>query len=72
VGGDPDRHERRWQRTLSSTIASDYRKYGSAGVVFAIMALLIAIGVVVVLGAVLGVVWRERHEHPPAEPEHQQ
>ena len=53
--------------TLSSTIASDYRKYGSAGVVFAIMTLLIAIGVVIILGALLGVVWRERPRHPPGE-----
>jgi membrane protein len=53
--------------TLSSTIASNYRKYGSAGVVFAIMTLLIAIGVVITLGALLGVAWRERHEHRPGE-----
>jgi small-conductance mechanosensitive channel len=53
--------------TLSSTIASNYRKYGSAGVIFAIMTLLIAIGVVIMLGALLGVVWRERREHPPGE-----
>ncbi|MBV8994223.1 MAG: YihY/virulence factor BrkB family protein [Pseudonocardiales bacterium] len=53
--------------TLSSTIASDYRKYGSAGVVFAIMTLLIAIGVVIILGALLGVVWRERREHSSGE-----
>jgi membrane protein len=53
--------------TLSSTIVSDYRKYGPAGVVFALMPLLIAIGVVVVLGAILGVAWRERHEHPLGE-----
>lgn len=46
--------------TLSSTIVSDYKKYGSIGVVFAIMSLLIAIGVVIMLGALLGVVWRER------------
>lgn len=53
--------------TLSSTIASDYRKYGPAGVVFAIMALLIAIGVVIILGSVLGLAWRERREHPLGE-----
>jgi len=50
---------------LPSVIASNYRKYGSAGVVFAIVTLLVAIGVVITLGAVLGVAWRERHEHPP-------
>lgn len=53
--------------TLSSTITSDYKKYGSAGVVFAIMPLLIAIGVVIILGALLGLAWRERREHPPGE-----
>jgi membrane protein len=53
--------------TFSSTIASDYRKYGSAGVVFALMTLLIAIGVVLVLGALLGLAWRERHD---AQAEH--
>ena len=46
--------------TLPSAIASDYRKYGSIGVVFAIMSLLIAIGVVIMLGALLGLAWRER------------
>jgi membrane protein len=53
--------------TLSSSIASDYQKYGPTGVVLAIMPLLIAIGVVLVLGAILGVAWRERREHPPGE-----
>jgi membrane protein len=47
--------------TLSGIIVSDYRKYGSIGVVFAIMSLLIAIGVVIMLGALLGLVWRERY-----------
>lgn len=53
--------------TFSSAIVSSYRKYGSVGVVFAIMPLLIAIGVVIILGALLGVVWRERREHPLGE-----
>jgi len=53
--------------TLSGSIASDYGKYGPAGVVFALMPLLIAIGVVIVLGALLGVAWRERREHPLGE-----
>jgi membrane protein len=51
--------------TLSSTIVSNYNKYGSIGVVFAIMSLLIAIGVVIMLGALLGIVWRERYKTPP-------
>jgi membrane protein len=46
--------------TMSGSITSDYRKYGTIGVVFAILSLLIAIGVVVMLGALLGVAWRER------------
>jgi membrane protein len=46
--------------TLSDTITSDYKKYGDIGVVFAIMSLLIAIGVVLIIGAVFGEVWRER------------
>jgi membrane protein len=52
--------------TLPSSIASDYRKYGSIGVVFALMSLLIAIGVVILLGALLGLAWRERGKAPPA------
>jgi membrane protein len=50
--------------TLSSTLVSNYDKYGSIGVVFAIMSLLIAIGVVIILGALLGIVWRERYKAP--------
>lgn len=53
--------------TLSSTIVSDYRKYGAFGVIFAFMTLLIAIGVVIMLGALLGLMWRERQEHPLGE-----
>jgi len=48
--------------TLSSTIISNYKKYGSVGVVFAIMSVLIAVGVVIMLGALLGIVWRERYK----------
>jgi membrane protein len=53
--------------TFSGEVASDYRKYGSIGVVFAIMTLLIAIGVVIMLGALVGVAWRERGK-PRARP----
>lgn len=49
--------------TFSSSIISDNKKYGSIGVVFALMSYLIAIGVVIILGAVFGVVWQER-KHP--------
>jgi membrane protein len=45
---------------FSSSVISDDKKYGSIGVVFALMSYLIAIGVVIILGAVFGVVWRER------------
>jgi membrane protein len=47
---------------MSNTITTDYRKYGDIGVVFAAMSFLIAIGVVIIIGAVFGVVWRERHD----------
>jgi len=50
-----------FRMTLSDTITTDYKKYGDIGVVFAIMSLLIAIGVVLIIGAVFGEVWRERH-----------
>ena len=39
---------------------SDDKKYGPIGVVFALMSWLVAIGVVIILGAVVGLVWRER------------
>ena len=45
---------------FSGTVISDDKKYGPIGVVFALMSWLIAIGVVIILGAVVGVVWRER------------
>ncbi len=44
---------------FSSTVISDNNKYGPIGVVFALMSWLIAIGVVIILGAVAGVVWQE-------------
>lgn len=46
--------------TFSSMVIDDYKKYGAIGVAFALMSWLIAIGVVIILGAVVGVVWRER------------
>lgn len=54
--------------TMSSTITSNYAKYGSIGVVFAIMSFLIAVGVVIILGAVFGVVWRERQASRSSAP----
>jgi membrane protein len=45
---------------FSNEIISDDKKYGPIGVVFALMSWFIAIGVVIILGAVVGIVWRER------------
>ncbi len=44
---------------FSNTIIGDHREYGPIGVVFALMSWLIAIGVVIILGAVVGTVWSE-------------
>lgn len=46
--------------TFSDTVISNHQKYGPIGIVFALMSWLIAIGVVIILGAVVGLVWRER------------
>lgn len=45
---------------FSGMVISDYHKYGPIGLIFALMAYLIAVGVVVILGAVAGLVWQER------------
>src|SRR5215471_15984723 len=50
---------------FSSTIISDSRTYGTIGAVFGILTWLIAIGAVIILGAVAGVVWDRRS--PSAE-----
>ncbi|MGA5822945.1 YhjD/YihY/BrkB family envelope integrity protein [Kitasatospora sp. NPDC094028] len=46
--------------TGSNTVTSNTAKYGPIGVVFFFMSWLIALGVVIILGAVTGIVWRER------------
>lgn len=46
---------------FSGIVTSDDKKYGPIGVVFALMSWLIAIGVVIILGAVTGIVWQERN-----------
>jgi len=46
---------------FSTTINSDSRTYGSIGAVLGILTWLVAIGAVVILGAVAGVVWRDRN-----------
>ncbi len=45
---------------FSNEVISDYNRYGPIGVVFALMSWLIAIGVVLIIGAVFGLVWNER------------
>jgi membrane protein len=45
---------------FSSTIISDSKTYGTIGAVFSILTWFVAIGAVVILGAVGGVVWEDR------------
>lgn len=45
---------------FSGTVIGDHHEYGPIGAVFALMSWLIAIGVVIILGAVVGIVWLER------------
>jgi len=47
---------------LSGIVISDARKFGPIGIIFALLSYLIAIGVVVILGAAVGLVWQERRE----------
>jgi membrane protein len=46
--------------TFSGMVTSNDQRYGPIGTMFALMSYLIAIGVVVILGAVTGLVWQER------------
>ena len=46
---------------FSGMVISYDKKYGTVGVVFALMSYLIAIGIVIILGAVVGIVWQERN-----------
>jgi len=52
---------------FSSTIISDSRTYGTIGAVFGILTWLIAIGAVIILGAVAGVVWDRRSNGAKAQ-----
>jgi membrane protein len=45
---------------FSDMVISEDKEYGPIGLVFALMTYLIALGVVIVLGAVAGLVWQER------------
>jgi membrane protein len=49
---------------FSDTIISDSKTYGTIGAIFGIMTWLIAIGAVIILGAVAGAVWEERKTRP--------
>jgi hypothetical protein len=51
---------------FSAMVISDEHTYGPIGTIFALLSYLIAIGVVVILGAVVGRAWRER---PPGTSE---
>ncbi len=50
---------------FSAMVISDDNRYGPIGVIFALLSYLIAIGVVVILGAVVGLVWHERRRGTP-------
>jgi hypothetical protein len=52
---------------FSGTIISDSKTYGTIGAIFTIMTWFIAIGAVIILGAVAGVVWEERRNALPAD-----
>ena len=52
--------------TFSGMLTSNDQKYGPIGIVFSLMSYLIAIGVVVILGAVTGLVWQERRSGLPS------
>ncbi len=45
---------------FSGMVISEYNEYGPIGMIFALMSFLIAIGIVIILGAVAGLVWQER------------
>jgi membrane protein len=44
---------------FSNTVITNNKKYGPVAVTFGLMSYFIAIGVVIVLGAVVGVFWHE-------------
>src|SRR5215470_7896899 len=45
---------------FSGIVTSDAKKFGPIGIIFALLSYLIAVGVVVILGAVVGLVWQDR------------
>jgi len=50
---------------FSATIIADSKTYGVIGGIFTIMTWLIAIGAVIILGAVAGPVWADRNRTRP-------
>ena len=50
---------------ISGMVISDDKEYGPIGVIFAVMSFLIAVGVVEILGAVVGLVWQEQNLRSP-------
>jgi membrane protein len=46
--------------TFSGMVISSYDRYGPIGVVFDLLSYILAVGVVIILGAVTGLVWQER------------
>jgi membrane protein len=50
---------------FSSAVITEHRLFGTIGVVFVLLTWFIAVGAIVVLGAVLGAVWQRRHGGPP-------
>ena len=55
--------------SLSSSIVSDSKLYGTIGVVFTLLTWFILIATVVVLGAALGAVWQDRKARGPGAPD---
>jgi membrane protein len=45
---------------FSAMVISNEKKYGPIGIIFALLSYLIAIGVVVIMGTVVGLAWQER------------
>lgn len=54
---------------FSGIVISDEKKFGPIGIIFALLTYLIAIGVVVILGAAMGLVWQERGPVSPGGPQ---
>lgn len=46
--------------TFSGMVISSYDRYGPIGIVFDLLSYILAVGVVIILGAVAGLVWHER------------